>query len=158
MKNLAFTGAYEILQSLRSLRMTNWRIFAEVLDAMNMNKEPERTLMDEFLEDPEFARLMAQGDLIMEVTETLCELLDKEEVSRKELADRLGKTKGFVSQLLNGGRNLTLRTVADILHVLGYKVTLTPHKIEVEGRLGEKPARGQEVKAAEEAQKFISRT
>jgi len=89
-------------------------------------KKSEKTLMDEYLEDPEFARLVAQGDLIMEVTETLCELLEKEEVSRKELADRLGKTKGFVSQLLNGGRNLTLRTVGDILHVLGYRVRLVP--------------------------------
>ncbi|MBM4273455.1 MAG: helix-turn-helix transcriptional regulator [Deltaproteobacteria bacterium] len=95
---------------------------------MNMKKEPEKTLMDEYLEDPEFAKLVAQGDLIMEVTETLCEILEEEKVSRKELADRLGKTKGFISQLLNGGRNLTLRTVADILHVLGYKVSLTPYK------------------------------
>ena len=95
---------------------------------MNMKKEPEKTLLEKYLEDPEFARLMAQGDLIMEVTETLCELLEKEKVSRKELAERLGKSKGFVSQLLNGGRNLTLRTVADILHVLGYKVSLTPYK------------------------------
>jgi transcriptional regulator with XRE-family HTH domain len=96
-----------------------------------MNKEPEKTLMDKYLEDPEFAQMMAQEDLIIEVTETLCELLEKEKVSRKELADRLGKTKGFVSQLLNGGRNLTLRTVADILHVLGYKVSLQPNKIEI---------------------------
>jgi transcriptional regulator with XRE-family HTH domain len=124
---------------------------------MNTNIEPEKTLMDEFLEDPEFARLMAQGELIMEVTETLCELLEKEGISRKELAERLGKSKGFVSQLLNGGRNLTLRTVADILHVLGYKVTLTPHKIEERKGSGAS-ARQQEFKAAEEAQKFISRT
>ena len=95
---------------------------------MNTKREPEKTLLDKYLEDPEFARLMAQGDLIMEVTETLCELLDKEKVSRKELADRLGKSKGFISQLLNGGRNLTLRTVADILHVLGYRASLTPFK------------------------------
>jgi transcriptional regulator with XRE-family HTH domain len=95
---------------------------------MNTKNVTEKTLMDKYLEDPEFARLMAQGDLIMEVTETLCELLEKEKISRKELADRLGKTKGFISQLLNGGRNLTLRTVADILHVLGYKVSLTPYK------------------------------
>ena len=96
---------------------------------MNTPREPEKTLMDQYLEDPEFAKLMAQGDLIMEVTETLCGLLEKEKVSRKELAERLGKTKGFVSQLLNGGRNLTLRTVADILHVLGYKVALKPDKL-----------------------------
>ncbi len=80
------------------------------------------------MDDPEFRRLLAQEDLILEVTETLCELLENEKVSRKELADRLGKSKGFVSQVLNGGRNLTLRTVADILHVLGYKVSLTPYK------------------------------
>ena len=96
---------------------------------MNTKREPEKTLLDKYLEDPEFARLMAQGDLIMEVTETLCELLEKEKISRKELADRLGKSKGFISQLLNGGRNLTLRTVADILHVLGYKVALKPDKL-----------------------------
>lgn len=95
---------------------------------MNAKRKSEKTVLAEFLEDPKFARLMAQGDLIMEVTETLCELLEKEKISRKELADRLGKSKGFISQLLNGGRNLTLRTVADILHVLGYRVALTPYK------------------------------
>jgi transcriptional regulator with XRE-family HTH domain len=89
------------------------------------------TILDEYLEDEEFRRLFAQEDLILEVTETICELLENEKISRKELADRLGKTKGFVSQLLNGGRNLTLRTVADILHVLGYRASLTAHKEEV---------------------------
>jgi transcriptional regulator with XRE-family HTH domain len=80
------------------------------------------------MSDPEFRKLLAQEELILEVTETICELLEKEKVSRKGLADRLGKTKGFISQLLNGGRNLTLRTVADILHVLGYRASLTPFK------------------------------
>jgi transcriptional regulator with XRE-family HTH domain len=93
------------------------------------------TILDEYLKDEEFRRLFAQEDLIMEVTETLCELLEKEKISRKELADRLGKSKGFISQLLNGGRNLTLRTVADILHVLGYRAYLTPFK-EGEQRQG----------------------
>ena len=87
-------------------------------------------MMDKYPEAPEFARLLAQEELILEVTETLCGLLEKGKVSRKELADRLGKTKGLVSQLLNGGRNLTLRTVADILYALGYKVSLLPHKLE----------------------------
>ena len=86
------------------------------------------TILDEYLKDEEFRRLFAQEDLILEVTETICELLENEKISRKELAERLGKSKGFVSQLLNGGRNLTLRTVADILRVLGYKVSLTPYK------------------------------
>jgi transcriptional regulator with XRE-family HTH domain len=83
------------------------------------------------MNDPEFHKLLAQEELILEVTETICDILENENISRKELADRLGKSKGFISQLLNGGRNLTLRTVADNFHVLGYKVTLTAHKKEV---------------------------
>jgi transcriptional regulator with XRE-family HTH domain len=100
-------------------------------------------ILDEYLEDEEFRRLFAQEDLILEVTEKICELLEKEKISRKELADRLGKSKGFISQLLNGGRNLTLRTVADILHVLGYKVALTPYK---EGDPGQEPETPSQVK------------
>jgi transcriptional regulator with XRE-family HTH domain len=80
------------------------------------------------MNDPEFRKLLAQEELILEVTETICDILENEKVSRKELAERLGKSKGFISQLLNGGRNLTLRTVADILHVLGYKVALRAYK------------------------------
>jgi len=82
------------------------------------------------MHDPEFRKLLAQEELILEVTETICDLLEEEKISRKELAERMGKSKGFVSQLLGGGRNLTLRTMADILHVLGYKVILKPQKLE----------------------------
>ena len=89
------------------------------------------SVMNDDMHDPEFRRLLAQEELILEVTEVLCGLLEEEKISKKELAERLGKTKGFVSQLLNGGRNLTLRTVADILHVLGYKVSLAPHKVDI---------------------------
>ena len=86
------------------------------------------------MDDPEFRRLLAQEELILEVTEVLCGILEQETISRKELAERLGKTKGFVSQLLNGGRNLTLRTVADIMHVLGYKVKFSPYKAAIQGQ------------------------
>jgi transcriptional regulator with XRE-family HTH domain len=87
------------------------------------------------MNDPEFRKLLAQEELILEVTETICDILEKEKISRKGLADRLGKTKGFISHLLNGGRNLTLRTVADILHVLGYKVSLKPQKLRRESNV-----------------------
>jgi len=120
---------------------------------MTMKKEAEKTLLEKYLEDPEFAKLMAQGELIMEVTETLCELMEKEGIARKELAERLGKSKGFISQLLNGGRNLTLRTVADILHVLGYKVSLTPYKEKIPAKGGETSARPKGVRAAKEVKR-----
>jgi transcriptional regulator with XRE-family HTH domain len=58
------------------------------------------------------------------VTEGLSEMLEKEGVKQTELAERLGKTKGFVSQILAGGRNLTLRTIADVADALGYRVRI----------------------------------
>ena len=42
-------------------------------------------------------------------------------MTRAELARRMGRTPGFVSQVLGGGRNLTLRTIADIAAALSLR-------------------------------------
>jgi transcriptional regulator with XRE-family HTH domain len=80
-----------------------------------------KSLYDNYIEDPEFKRLMAQEDLIMEVTEGFCEILVENDIKRKKLAELMGRTKGYISQLLNGSRNITLRSLADIAFCLGYK-------------------------------------
>lgn len=81
------------------------------------------------MQDPEFRKLLSQEELILEMTEFICKLMRDKNITRKQLAELLGKSKGFVSQLLNGGRNLTLRTLADIFYVLGYKIPhITFHK------------------------------
>jgi plasmid maintenance system antidote protein VapI len=59
-------------------------------------------------------RLLRQEELILEVTEILAEALEREGINKTQLAARMGRTKGFVSQLLDGSRNLTLRTIADL--------------------------------------------
>ncbi|MBF0175896.1 MAG: helix-turn-helix transcriptional regulator [Magnetococcales bacterium] len=43
-------------------------------------------------------------------------------ITRAELADRLGKSESFVSQVLSGHRNMTLETLADIAYTLDLKV------------------------------------
>lgn len=58
---------------------------------------------------------------VLEVTELICGIMQEEGVSRKELAVRLGKTKGYVSQLLDGEANMTLHTVSDLCTVLGHE-------------------------------------
>jgi transcriptional regulator with XRE-family HTH domain len=73
-------------------------------------------------------RLLRQEDLIMQVLEDLSGILEAENISRVSLAQRLGKTKGFVSQILSGGRNLTLRTIADICWAIGYAPRLEVKK------------------------------
>ena len=40
------------------------------------------------MNDPEFRKLLSQEELILEVTETICDLLENEKISRKELAGR----------------------------------------------------------------------
>ena len=65
-----------------------------------------------------YEQLLRQERLILDVTEQLAGALEKSDVTRAELARRMGRTPGFVSQLLGGGRNLTLRTIADIAAAL----------------------------------------
>lgn len=73
-------------------------------------------------------QLLRGEELIVEVTEALSEVMEEEGVNKTELADRLGNTKGFVSQLLTGGRNLTLRTLASLADALGYRVQIVLSK------------------------------
>ena len=68
-----------------------------------------------------YERLLCQERLILDVTESLAGALEDGGVTRAELARRLGRTPGFVSQLLGGGRNLTLRTIADIAAALSLR-------------------------------------
>lgn len=86
-----------------------------------MRKE---TLYDEYMKDGEFARTMAQENLIMGVTETVCKILKEDQLTRSKFAHIMGKTRGYVSQLLNGRRNITLRVLSDIAYRLGYNVNI----------------------------------
>ena len=71
------------------------------------------------MQDAGFRRLVAQERFLAQAQEEISQLMEKRNVSRAELARRLGKTRGFVTQLLNSGRNLTLRTIADVFSALG---------------------------------------
>ncbi len=77
----------------------------------------------------DYERLVAQETLILQATELIVELLERHSISRQELARKLGKSKGFVTQLLSGERNMTLRTLADLCYVLGQRIELTPHPV-----------------------------
>jgi transcriptional regulator with XRE-family HTH domain len=84
-----------------------------------------------FAESPEHRRMLSQSELLLDVTEQLLWAMEQEGVRKGELANRLGRSKAFVSQLFTNGRNLTLRTVADVADALGYKVRVTLHRRDV---------------------------
>ena len=53
-------------------------------------------------------------EMILLATERIVELMLEQNVSRTELAKRRGRSKGWISQLLAGEANFTLRTLADV--------------------------------------------
>lgn len=61
---------------------------------------------------------ICQEKLILDVTESVFEVLEKQGKSRADLAASMGRSAAYVSQLLNGTRNMTLRTLADIAYAL----------------------------------------
>ncbi|WP_287963469.1 helix-turn-helix transcriptional regulator [Alcanivorax sp.] len=69
-------------------------------------------------ESVEHQRLLAEEEFILDVTENIWEEMERQGVNKTQLAERLGKSKAYVSQLLNGSRNMTLRTLADICFAL----------------------------------------
>ena len=73
--------------------------------------------------DGDSKRLLRQEELLVDVQEEIAIAMNRESISKAELAKRLGKSRPFVTQVLNSGRNLTLRTWADIATSLGHRVT-----------------------------------
>lgn len=78
-----------------------------------------RSEVENFVADEDRGRLHQEEYLILQVTERICQLMEDKNVSRTELAARLGTTKGYVTQLLNGQANMTLRKLADVFAALG---------------------------------------
>ena len=80
--------------------------------------------------DPIYRKLVEQETLIADAQELVCEVLERAKMSRQQLATALGKSKGFVSQLLSGERNMTLRTLADLAYATGHRVELRAVPLE----------------------------
>lgn len=81
---------------------------------------------DEFVDDRERNRIYQQESLAFEATELISDLMEKQNISKSELALRIGKSKAFVTQLLSGSRNMTMHTFADLAFALGHRVRFSP--------------------------------
>lgn len=68
-----------------------------------------------------FDGMHASEELTFNVTEDILILMEDKDISKKDLADKLGKTKAYISQLLSGSKNMTLKTLSDVCHAMGVK-------------------------------------
>lgn len=90
-----------------------------------------KTLVEKYVEDPEQMRLFQQERAIYEITELIESVMEAKGISRAALAKRLGKSKGWITQLLDGEANKTIRTVADVLTVLGQELRVFAQPIRI---------------------------
>ncbi|HHQ6597621.1 TPA: helix-turn-helix domain-containing protein [Serratia fonticola] len=68
-----------------------------------------------------FDGVSASEELTFNVTEDILILMEDREISKTDLANKLGKTKAYISQLLSGSKNMTLKTLSDVCHAIGVK-------------------------------------
>ncbi|MGA2329351.1 MAG: helix-turn-helix transcriptional regulator [Bryobacteraceae bacterium] len=84
-----------------------------------------KTRHEILMEDPEYRRLYAIEGLVTGAAELVARLMEQQGVNKAELARRLGKSRAWATQLLNGKANMTMRTFAAVVHALGAEVKLT---------------------------------
>ncbi len=87
----------------------------------------------EFLQDPNRRRLFEQESLAFEATEMICDLMERERVTKADLAKKIGRSRAYVTQVLSGTRNMTLHTFADLAFALGYTVKVKPSPVDNPG-------------------------
>lgn len=90
-----------------------------------------KSFLEDFVRSPKRLRVFEQERAISEITALIRHLMEEQSISNAELARKLGKTKGWVTQLLDGERNKTVRTVADVFAVLGRSVRFRHTPIEI---------------------------
>lgn len=60
-------------------------------------------------------RAYAQERCLAAGTEAIAQAMEIAGLNRAQLAERLGKSRGYVTRVLNGTHNMTLRTLGDML-------------------------------------------
>jgi transcriptional regulator with XRE-family HTH domain len=83
-----------------------------------------KTQYQVLMEDPEFRRLYVIEGLVADASETIARLMAEQNVTKAELAKRLKKSRSWVTQMLSGKANLTVRTLAEAAFALGAELKL----------------------------------
>jgi transcriptional regulator with XRE-family HTH domain len=83
-----------------------------------------KTQHEVLMENPEFRKLLSIEALVAEASEMIARLMAEQNVSKADLARRLNKSRAWVTQLLSGQANMTIRTLAEVVYALDAEVKL----------------------------------
>jgi transcriptional regulator with XRE-family HTH domain len=97
-----------------------------------------KTQFEQLMESPEFRKLYAIEGLVTEAGEFIARLMQEQGVTKAELARRLGKSRAYITQMLSGSANLTVRTLAEVAYALGAEVRLEAVPVEAVERKQER--------------------
>jgi len=95
----------------------------------------EKTFIQELMSDDEGRKLYFREDLIFEITEAICEVMEEKHISKAELSRLASVSKSNITQLLSGDQNMRLTTVADLLYALDSKLAVTAVSLDIDGIL-----------------------
>lgn len=88
-------------------------------------KDVKKDLFDEEMGNPAVRLAFEQDWLQQEFVAQLRAHMEKEGLTRKKLADRLGKTPAAITQALREGQNLTLHSMVEIADAAGLRLCLS---------------------------------
>ena len=94
-----------------------------------------KTFIEKLMSDEEGRKLYFREDLIFEITEAICKVMDEKHISKAELSRLAGVSKSNITQLLSGDQNMRLSTVADLLYALDSKLDVTAVPLDVDSIL-----------------------
>jgi transcriptional regulator with XRE-family HTH domain len=72
-----------------------------------------------------YEQLKEQERLILDATELIFQCMEEQNVSKAELARRVGRSRAYLTQLLSGSRNMTLRTLADLASAFDCRIEMS---------------------------------
>ncbi len=95
----------------------------------------KRGFLDNLIEEFGSDRINENEKLIFDVTEMIEHLMEDKNISKSNLAELLGVSVSNISQMLNGTKNMTLRTVSDILFHLDERMLIDHEPLYLESKV-----------------------
>ena len=83
-----------------------------------------RSTFEQFIEKPENRRIYEQERLLVDTTELLSRVMEVTGIKRAELAGKIQRSKAYITQILRGDQNLTLKTLSDVFFALNYRLVV----------------------------------
>lgn len=69
-------------------------------------------------------KIYNRESLILSATELVSKTMKESNLGRSDLAKRLNKSKSHITQLLSGEKNMTLKTLANLMTAMGEEVEI----------------------------------